>query len=102
MAIQLIDDQAKLETLELLLEQARRAGAPTVVAVLATMCKEIRLQQPRKRTEAIVAIERHVESVIRSKTALGYSQDRLQGLATEFIGRWPLIKKALEAYEGEN
>lgn len=93
--------QDKLAVLERLLEREKREGDEWNASILSATCKAIRLEMPDEKQAAIDAISRHVEAVLRSKNALGYSQDRMVGLAQEFIGRWPLIEKALRQYREE-
>lgn len=50
---------------------------------------------------ALAEIERRITFAYRNKTRSGYDRDALIGLGEELIGRWPLIKQALEKFGAE-
>lgn len=53
------------------------------------------------RSDTMTEIERALDGVLRSKTALGYDERRLVHLAGEVMRRWPTIRQALEQFEKE-
>lgn len=53
------------------------------------------------RSDSLVEIERALDAVLRSKTALGYEEGKMFNLAVTVIRRWPTIRQALERFEKE-
>lgn len=64
--------------------------------VLKAVAADLRGRLDAAPSAAATTIQRRIDSLYRSRTVLGYDRDGLVGLGQELIGRWPIIKQALE------
>ena len=95
----------KLFTLEKMIETLRRdaqtAGDQKRIKIIGAIASDIRAKMDNTPTVALIQIERRMTSVMRHKTKLGYDKGTLIGLADEVVGRWSVIKNALEKFGAE-
>lgn len=99
MATHIFSNQERLRLLEDLIAKLRREGNGeynVTVALLGTICKELRAEGPGPADAAVNALEERIEAVQRSRTALGFDAVRVASMGMEFMGRWPVIKRALQ------
>lgn len=68
---------------------------------LKAVLVDLQAQLPIARHDTVVEVERALDGVLRSKTALGYDGGRMIHLAVAVMRRWPTIRPALEQYEKE-
>ena len=68
---------------------------------LKAVLVDLQAQLPVARADALVEIERALDGVLRSKTALGYDEGKMIHLAATIIRWWPTIRPALEQFEKE-
>lgn len=66
---------------------------------LKAVLVDLQAQLPIARHDTVVEVERALDGVLRSKTALGYSEGSMINLATTIMRRWPTIRPALEKFE---
>lgn len=100
----------KLEVLERLITDYRWArgmdphtrGAAFAYVTLKAIAADVRARMDSAPTVADVELQRRVDAVVASKTAVGYDGGRLAALATEVLNRWPVVKQALELLERDN
>lgn len=91
-----------LRAAEQLIEDFRWArgeqGTPEyrVYSNLKIVAAELRARAPEAPGQVILALEERIAFVERSKTRLGYDANKLRALAEEVMGRWPVIRLALE------
>lgn len=68
---------------------------------LKAVLVDLQARQAIARSDTMVEIERALDKVLRSKTALGYDEGRMFDLARTVMRRWPTIRPALENFEKE-
>lgn len=94
----------KLNEVERLIELGRpvrgEPGSPDNhrQEIFKAIAADLRGRLEGRPSETLCDLERRVVSVHRSKTALGYSQHALRGLAEGVMTRWPTVKQALEQF----
>lgn len=81
--------------------RAGNAQAAENYEALKAILVDLQARLPISRSDALVEIERALDAVLRSKTALGYDEGRLIHLAATVIRRWPTVRLALEQFEKE-
>lgn len=96
MSTHLFEPERRLAILGRLIEALRAQDDRQGVALLATICKEIRATAPGHPDATIAGFEEQIRRVLESKTDLGYDQRKLAALGIEFMGRWPVMKAALQ------
>ena len=96
----MISDAERLTSIERLIEERRKqfGHGDRLAEIWVSVAKDIRARMDQAPNVALAELERRMKAVYRSKTALGYSQGALQGVAEELIGRWPVVKQALERF----
>lgn len=70
--------------------------------VLKSIAADLRARQQCPRSNTLGQLERQIELVRKSGTALGYDQMRLMELANLIINRWPTVSQALEIFGEES
>lgn len=108
MALEHFTLDEKLAALEVEIVESRRTARPPGSAaqrhhqLLKAIAADVRGRQEFPRSNALGAIEREIERVQRSKTALGYDRGCLEHLANVTISKWPTISQALERFGEES
>lgn len=71
---------------------------------LKAVAKDLRAQMPGASNETLLALQRRIADAAGTKgtDALGFSPPALAGIGQEVIGRWPVIRQALERFEKRN
>lgn len=69
--------------------------------VLKGVMVGLQARQGIAKADTIVEIERGLDAVKRSQTALGYDEGQMVALAQTIIRRWPTLQQALEQFEKE-
>ena len=69
--------------------------------VLKSIAADLRARQELPRNNTLGQLERQIELVRKSGTALGYDRMRLMELANFLINRWPIVSQALEQFGEE-
>lgn len=106
MSLHTFTTDEKIEFVEKLIEVSRAAcraagqdsEAFYKLTLLKAIAADLRALKVGAPSEALTTIEQRIVAVARSKTALGYSEPRLVGLAHEVIARWPVLKISLELF----
>jgi cobalamin biosynthesis protein CbiD len=91
----MITTDEKLRAVEALIEDLR--GNPEA-EVYKAIAKDIRARLDSAPSAALHEIERRMAAVQRTRSRLGYENGALVGVAQEVIGRWPVVKLALELF----
>ena len=68
---------------------------------LKTIAKDLRARQPQVPGATLLALRRRLADAAASKTAFGFEHSALMGIGQETIGRWPVIRQALERFGAE-
>src|ERR1700756_3445260 len=103
--ISLDDKIAVIERLIIQAKIGRDAGnalAAERLAILKSIIADLQARKELPRSNALGDLERILDRVKRSKTALGYDSGQLNDLARHVINRWPTISQALELYGEES
>ncbi len=69
--------------------------------VLKAVADDLRFRLDGAPSAALVSIERTVVAAARAKTPVGYPHNHLVNVAEHVLGRWALIKQALERFGAE-
>lgn len=107
MSLQVFTVEEKIEALHREIDELRRAGFPPRSAqqrhykTLCAILNDLRARQ-MPRSLPLGELERGLERVKASKTALGYDQGKLIHVANVVISRWPFIQQALENFGAES
>lgn len=92
-----LTDEEQLEVVERLIEQERELGGTyTTISALRAIAKDIRARLPDGAGRALEALQRAIDVCVATKTSLGYDSGQIQRVGEELIGRWPVVKLALE------
>ena len=90
----------KLGAVEALIETFRRTSTtPTDfdrLWILKSIAADLRGRIGGTPHIAMVELERRITGAMRSKTNLGYENGAMVGISEELIGRWAIVKQALE------
>ena len=106
MSLQTFSLIEKIDALHREIDQLRRAGFPPRSAqqrhykTLCAILNDLRARQ-LPRSLPLGELERGLERVKASRTALGYDQGQLIHVAGILIQRWPFIQQALENFGGD-
>lgn len=103
----LFTTQEKLSVVEGLIEAFRRSGGDSDdnryrLRVMAAIASDLRGRLEQAPNIALTELERRIAAVVRSKTPLGYGNGPLVGVGEELIGRWPIVKQALERFGADS
>lgn len=99
MTIRFIPDDDRLAELERIIQSMKAADAPRErIAIYASLAADVRARRPGAAAEVLADLSKRAESVIRSKSDLGYSTGTMMRLAECLMTRWPVVKLALEQY----
>jgi hypothetical protein len=102
-ARRLTDAETLLE-IEALIESFRWArNDPTTpenktYLALKAMADDLRGRQSENISTAQVELQKAIDAATKTKTGLGYEINHLRRIAEETIGRWPVIRQALERF----
>lgn len=108
MSLHLFTLDEKLDAIHMELVSIKRAGfAPGSAQqrqynALKAIAADLRAHQIFPRSQPLGELERALESMKATKTALGYSQDKMAHVANVVIHRWPFIRQALEKFGEES
>lgn len=101
----LFTDSEKLFALEKMIETLRGTAQTDEdrkrIKIMGSIALDIRARMDNAPTVALAQIERRITSVMRHKTRLGYERNTMIGLAEEVVGRWPIVRQALEKFGAE-
>lgn len=106
MSLHTFTTDEKIEFVEKLIEVSRAAcraagqdsEAFHKLSLLKAIALDLRALKLGAPSEALTTVEMRINSVARSKTALGYSSQSLIGLANDVVARWPVLKISLELF----
>jgi len=107
MSLQVFTLEEKIAALQREIDSIRAEGfAPRTplqkhYKTLCAILNDLRARQ-MPRSLPLGELERGLERVKASKTALGYDQGKLIHVANVVISRWPFIQQALENFGGES
>lgn len=91
----------QLEEIERLIEAEKDKGGVAdniSLAIQRSIASDIRARINHDGSVTKAALEQRLHFMRRSKTPLGYSNGSMVGVAQELIGRWPVVKQALERF----
>lgn len=95
----------KMAALEKLIETLRRTANGVEdnerIRIMGAIATDLRARINAAPTVALTQIERRMTAVMRHKTRLGYETGTMVGFAEEVIGRWSVVKQALEKFGAE-
>lgn len=101
----MFSNQEKLTEVEAIIEAMRQmpgsAETQERICILGAIASDFRARLDAAPTIALTQIERRITSAMRHKTALGYENGTMVGIAEEVIGRWAVVKQALEKFGEE-
>lgn len=93
-------DDDRLAELDHMIRSLKAAGVqPERIAVYSSLASEVRARRPGIAADALRELSRRMDDLVKTKTALGYNSGALCGIAQELIGRWAVVKLALELFE---
>lgn len=90
-----------VSTAEKLSEIERLLGADPRNEVLKSIAADLRGRLQSAPSVAMVSLERVVVAAARAKTPVGYPHNNLVDVAEHFLGRWAIVKIALEKFGHE-
>jgi len=98
--------EEKLSVVEFLIEQLRDSrhelGAPNRgrYLILKSVAADLRARIPGEPLAACFELDEAIRAADASKTVpLGYEIGKLRRIAEILIGRWPVVRQALEKFE---
>ena len=95
----------KLIVVETLIDETRLTmegvGDHHRLKVLRAIGADLRGRLEGVPNQALLELERRLLSAEKSKTRLGRERGAMIGVAEELIGRWPVVKQALERFGEE-
>lgn len=106
MSLETFATTEKLEFVEKLIEVSRgtcRAAGKDSEAfyklrLLKSIAADLRARVDGAPSVTLTQIESRIQTIVGSKTGLGYSTTHLIDLGYDVIGRWPVIKQSLELF----
>lgn len=66
--------------------------------VLCEVAADLRGRLSEAPCMAMLYLDQRLQAMKRSKTAIGYSEGTMMGVAQELLHRWPVVKQALERF----
>lgn len=108
MALRMVTLEQKLEAIEREINEARKARrdpgseAHAHYEALKSIAGDIRARLELPRSQTLGAMERSLFQLVRSKTALGYDDGKMNAVAQVVVQKWPTIRMALEQYGEES
>ncbi|HXL66624.1 MAG TPA: hypothetical protein VN938_16365 [Xanthobacteraceae bacterium] len=99
-----LTDAETLLEIEALIESFRWARGDTAAPenktylALKAMADDLRGRQANRIGEAQAELQKAIDAAAKTKTILGYEINHLRRIAEETIGRWPVIRQALERF----
>lgn len=66
--------------------------------LLKAVAADLRARLDGAPSAALTLLERRVVGAVRAKTPVGYPHNHLVGVAEELLGKWALVKQALEMF----
>lgn len=100
-----LDD--KIKTVEILIEDFRWARANSMVPehrtylVLKALVEDLRARQRIPRFSVIEELQEAVDAAAATKTRAGYEMGKTQNIGERVMGRWPLVRQALEHFAAD-
>lgn len=69
--------------------------------VLEAIASDLRARLNYVPSAALTVLEQRVVAAVRAKTPVGYPNNNLVDVAEHFLGRWSIVKQALEKFGAE-
>jgi hypothetical protein len=105
MALKLFTIEEKLAVMHAEINEQRKCDRPPGSAaqrhfeILKAVAADLQARLELPRNNALGDLNRAMERMAQSKTALGYYDvERMAQVATVVISKWPVISQALEAF----
>lgn len=108
MSLSMATNEQKLAAMEQEINEARKARrypgseAHQHYETLKAIAADIRAQLELPRSQTLGAMERALYQLVRSKTALGYDEGKMNAVAQIVVHKWPFIRLALEKFGEES
>jgi|SRR5579863_821963 len=105
MADRLFTDREKLEVVEHFIEQWRPARSSSICGeretylILKSIADDLRARDRKRATEIVRALQKAIDGAHAKKTRLGWEIGTLRHIAEFVIGKWPVIRTALNNFE---
>lgn len=82
---------------------SRDTGEPAeqTYRALKQIAADLRGRMAPSVVSTVVELQRRIDAAARAKTALGYEIKHLVALGQEMIGRWSVIRRALERFAAD-
>jgi non-ribosomal peptide synthetase component F len=98
--------EAILAGVEAMIEAMRWArsqpGTPehATLELLKAIARNLRAQLDGASSRTMISLEYRINAALRQKARLGYYEiGALQGIGEEVIGKWPVLRRALDGME---
>lgn len=91
-----LDD--KIYAMETILHIARYHSSDETYRTLKEVAKDLRAQQPEKRSQAIDDLVKAIESAKAVSASSQKEQNKLMHVGQTTIQHWPVIRQALEKF----
>lgn len=92
----------QLRIVEEMIANLRSERHGETVTVLKSIAGELRARLELPRSNALGELERAMQRLDDSKTALGYDQRKLAAVANVIVSKWPTVRLALEQFGEES
>lgn len=108
MSLRVVSLQEKMLAVEKAIDRARAgrrdpgSDAQSHYEALKSVAKDIQARMELPAAEALVELARALENLVRSKTALGYDEGKMNAVAQVVVNKWPTISMALERFGEES
>lgn len=93
----------RAEEVEALIKDVRtgRAGKERVLEALKAAAGDLRARCDGAGGAALEALQGRVANLVSTRTSDGWNPESVRGIGQEVVGRWPVIRQALEKFERE-
>lgn len=108
MALKMYTLEQKMNAIGMEISEARKGRRdPGSVAhehyqILKSIAEDLQARVELPRNQTLGAMERALYALVRSKTALGYEDGKMNAVAQVVVHKWPTIRAALERYGEES
>lgn len=93
--------EKQLKIVEEIIARMREDRHSETVAALKTVASDLRANLELPRSNALGELERAMDKLYASKTALGYDQRTMVAVAYVIVKKWSTVRQALEQFGEE-
>ena len=105
MTLRFFTNQEQIDVIDGVIRDVKRGVrvAPTnrEIEVLKSIRSDLMARSPEEPGVTLSELQRRLADAAATRTALGWNQGALRGIAEQVIGHWPTIRQCLERFEAE-